>query len=97
MALTAASAARSPSICRVAVSGIESTKSSGRTKTIRVAPACSWARDSASHARPSSSYATRAAKKVYTSVLQLIRERFGEEVSTQEQARDVDPDDIGGI
>src|ERR1700745_1909602 len=34
---------------------------------------------------------------VYTSVLQLIRERFGATVSTQEQARDVDPDDIGGI
>ena len=36
-------------------------------------------------------------EKVYTSVLQLVRERFGQTVSTQEQARDVDPDDIGGI
>jgi hypothetical protein len=36
-------------------------------------------------------------EKVYTSVLQLIRERFGEKVTTLEQARDVDPDDIGGI
>jgi hypothetical protein len=36
-------------------------------------------------------------EKVYTSVLRLIEERFGEESSTLEQARDVDPDDIGGI
>jgi hypothetical protein len=36
-------------------------------------------------------------ENVYTSVLQLIRERFGQTVTTQEQARDVDPDDIGGI
>jgi hypothetical protein len=36
-------------------------------------------------------------QKVYTSVLQLIRERFGQKVTTLEQARDVDPDDIGGI
>ena len=34
---------------------------------------------------------------VYTSVLQLIRERFGQAVTSHEQARDVDPDDIGGI
>jgi hypothetical protein len=34
---------------------------------------------------------------VYTSVLQLVRERFGQSVSTLDQARDVDPDDIGGI
>jgi len=34
---------------------------------------------------------------VYTSVLQLIQERFGTEVSTTERARDVDPDDVGGI
>jgi hypothetical protein len=34
---------------------------------------------------------------VYTSMLQLIRERFGQTVTTQDQARDVDPDDIGGI
>ncbi len=36
-------------------------------------------------------------EKVYTSVLRLIQERFGQESSTLEQARDVDPDDIGGI
>lgn len=36
-------------------------------------------------------------EKVYTSALQLIRERLGQEVSTLDQARDVDPDDIGGI
>ena len=36
-------------------------------------------------------------EKVYTSVLQLVRERFGQTVTTSEQARDVDPDDIGGI
>ena len=36
-------------------------------------------------------------ERVYTSVLQLVRECFGQNVSTQEQARDVDPDDIGGI
>ncbi len=36
-------------------------------------------------------------EKVYLSVLQLIRERFGEQVTTLEQAKDVDPDDIGGI
>lgn len=36
-------------------------------------------------------------EKVYTSVLQLIRERLGQDVTTLEQAREVDPDDIGGI
>jgi len=36
-------------------------------------------------------------EKVYTSVLQLVRERFGQTVTTRDQARDVDPDDIGGI
>src|SRR5437867_354296 len=36
-------------------------------------------------------------ESVYTSVLQLIQERFGEQVSTSERARDVDPDDVGGI
>jgi len=30
-------------------------------------------------------------------VLQLIQERFGEQVSTSDRARDVDPDDVGGI
>ena len=34
---------------------------------------------------------------VYTSVLQLVRDRLGQEVTTLDQARDVDPDDIGGI
>ena len=38
-----------------------------------------------------------ADEKVYRSVLQLIQERFGEAVSTTERARDVDPDDVGGI
>ncbi len=34
---------------------------------------------------------------VYNSVLQLVRERFGQTVTTLDQAKDVDPDDIGGI
>jgi len=34
---------------------------------------------------------------VYTSVLQLIQERFGKEVTAAERARDVVPDDVGGI
>ena len=34
---------------------------------------------------------------VYTSALQLIQERLGEQVTSRERARDVDPDDIGGI
>ncbi len=34
---------------------------------------------------------------VYTSVLQLVRERLGQAVTTLEQARNVDPDDVGGI
>jgi len=33
-------------------------------------------------------------EKVYTSVLQLVRERFGQTVTTADQARDVDPDDV---
>lgn len=33
---------------------------------------------------------------VYTSVLQLVQ-RLGQDVSTAERARDVDPDDVGGI
>jgi hypothetical protein len=37
------------------------------------------------------------AETVYTSVLQLIRERLGKAVSTLEQAGEVDPDEIGGI
>jgi hypothetical protein len=36
-------------------------------------------------------------EKVYTSVLRLIQERFEQTVTTLDQARDVDPDDIGGI
>jgi hypothetical protein len=36
-------------------------------------------------------------EKVYTSVLQLVRERLNQKVTTLEQARDLDPDDIGGI
>lgn len=34
---------------------------------------------------------------VYASVLQLIRERLGEQVSDQDQAVAIDADDIGGI
>ena len=34
---------------------------------------------------------------VYTSALQLIQERFGEQVTSAERAKDVDPDDVGGI
>jgi hypothetical protein len=36
-------------------------------------------------------------ESVYTSALRLIQERLGREVTTIDQARDVDPDDIGGI
>jgi hypothetical protein len=36
-------------------------------------------------------------EKVYTSALQLIQERLGGTVTTLERARDVDPDDVGGI
>ena len=34
---------------------------------------------------------------VYRSVLQLVQERFNETVTTADHARDVDPDDVGGI
>ncbi|HWU90189.1 MAG TPA: hypothetical protein VN253_23155 [Kofleriaceae bacterium] len=34
---------------------------------------------------------------VYTSAIQLIQERFHEQVTSGERARDVDPDDVGGI
>jgi hypothetical protein len=34
---------------------------------------------------------------VYTSVLQLIRERLGQAVTVQEQAAGIDVDDVGGI
>jgi len=38
-----------------------------------------------------------AGETAYRSVLQLIQERFGGAVTTLDQARDVDPDDVGGI
>jgi hypothetical protein len=38
-----------------------------------------------------------AGETVYTSVLQLIRERLGQTVSVQEQAATIDVDDVGGI
>jgi hypothetical protein len=34
---------------------------------------------------------------VYTSVLQLIQKRFNQDVTTTERAREVDPDEVGGI
>jgi hypothetical protein len=34
-------------------------------------------------------------EQVYTSVLQLVRDRFGQSVSSLEQASAIDPDDIG--
>src|SRR5438477_12931338 len=34
---------------------------------------------------------------VYTSALHLIQERFGTDVTSVERARDVDPDDVGGL
>jgi hypothetical protein len=34
---------------------------------------------------------------VYTSVMLLIRERLGQRVTDEEEARQIDPDDIGGI
>jgi hypothetical protein len=37
------------------------------------------------------------AETVYTSVLKLIRERLGQEVSDREETRNIDPDDVGGI
>lgn len=39
----------------------------------------------------------RGDERVYTSVLQLVRDVFGERVGSLEQARTVDPDDVGGI
>lgn len=36
-------------------------------------------------------------EKVYLSVLRLIQERLGQQVSAREAAGAVDPDDIGGI
>jgi len=38
-----------------------------------------------------------APERVYTSVLQLIRDELGRAVSMQERAADLDVDDIGGI
>jgi hypothetical protein len=38
-----------------------------------------------------------AREDVYISVLQLVRERFDEKVSAQQQAAAIDVDDIGGI
>ena len=34
---------------------------------------------------------------IYTSVLQLVRERLGQAVSVQEQVMAIDADDVGGI
>ena len=34
---------------------------------------------------------------IYTSVLQLVRERLGQTVSVEQQVAAIDPDDIGGI
>jgi hypothetical protein len=36
-------------------------------------------------------------EEVYTSVLQLARERLGGAVSAAERAQDIDADDVGGI
>lgn len=38
-----------------------------------------------------------AREDVYVSVLQLVRDRFDEKVSAQQQAAAIDVDDIGGI
>ena len=38
-----------------------------------------------------------AGESIYTSVLQLVRERLGQPVSVEEQVAAIDPDDIGGI
>ena len=38
-----------------------------------------------------------AGEAIYTSVLQLVRERLGQTVSVNEQVAAIDPDDIGGI
>jgi hypothetical protein len=34
---------------------------------------------------------------VYGSVLQLVRDRFGQGVAVQQDVRHIDPDDVGGI
>jgi hypothetical protein len=36
-------------------------------------------------------------ERVYTSVLQLVRERLQQDVTSAQQAAAIDPDDIGGI
>jgi len=36
-------------------------------------------------------------EQIYTSVVRLILEHLKTSVSTQEQARHIDPDDVGGI
>jgi hypothetical protein len=36
-------------------------------------------------------------EEVYTSVVRLVRDRLQVEVSEQEEARQIDPDDVGGI
>jgi len=38
-----------------------------------------------------------AGEAIYTSVLQLVRERLGQTVSVEQQVAAIDPDDIGGI
>ena len=39
----------------------------------------------------------RGEEQIYTSVLQLIRERLQQDVTSLQQAAAIDPDDIGGI
>lgn len=36
-------------------------------------------------------------ESVYTSVLQLVRDRFDSQVTTAQQAQAIDPDEVGGI
>jgi len=36
-------------------------------------------------------------ERVYLSVLQLVRDRLGHQLSSQETAKQIDPDDVGGI
>lgn len=36
-------------------------------------------------------------EQVYTSVMRLIKERLGSDVSSRDEARTIDPDDVGGI
>lgn len=36
-------------------------------------------------------------EEVYTSVMRLIKERLGSDVSNLDEAKSIDPDDIGGI